>query len=112
MPPPKFDVSNIDNQIYRINVYLQTLGVHVYLAATKKYYLGNSKYIESNAQALEALRNSLNKEYLSIVSHYDSAFAVWTILTSPELQTSINEEEESSREDVGPKAFHPSFDDD
>ena len=59
-----------------MSVYLKTLGMHVYLAATKKSYLGNSKHIQANAQALEALRSTLSKEYLSMISHCDSAFAV------------------------------------
>jgi len=59
-----------------MSMYLKTLGMHVYLAATKKSYLDNSKHIEANAQALEALRSTLNKEHLSMVSHCDSAFAV------------------------------------
>ena len=42
-------------------MYLKTLGLHVFLAATKKSYLGDSKHIEANAQALEALRSTLNK---------------------------------------------------
>ena len=57
-------------------MYLKTPGWHVFLAATKKSYLGNSKHIEVNAQALEALRSTLNKEYLCLVSNCDSAFAV------------------------------------
>ena len=63
-------------------MYLKTLGMHVHLVATKKSYLGNSKHIEANAQALVALRNTLSKEYFSMVSHCDSAFAVWNTLTS------------------------------
>ena len=47
-----------------MSMYLKTLGMHVYLDATKKSYLGNSKYIEANAQALEALRSTLSKDYL------------------------------------------------
>ena len=62
-------------------MYLKTLGLHVFLAATKKSYLGNSKHIEANAQALMALRSTLNKEYLCMISHCDSAFAVWNTLT-------------------------------
>ena len=58
-------------------MYLKTLGLHVSLAATKKSYLDNSKHIEANAQALEALRHTLSKEYLPMVSHCDFAFAVW-----------------------------------
>ena len=57
-------------------MYLKTLGMHVDLTATKKSYLGNSKHIEANEQALMALRNTLRKEYLSMISHCDSAFAV------------------------------------
>ena len=78
------------------SVYLKTLGMHVYLATTKKFYLDNNKHIEANAQALEALRQKLSKEYLSIVSHCDSAFAVWNTLTSSKLQPTKYVEEESS----------------
>ena len=63
-------------------MYLKTLGLHVFLAATKKSYLGNKKHLEANALALEVLRSTLNKEYLFIVSNCDSAFAVWNTLTS------------------------------
>ena len=79
-------------------MYLKILGLHVFLAPTKKSYLGNSKHIEANAQALEALRSTLNKEYLMIVSNCDSAFAVWNTLTSSELQTPNIVEDESSGE--------------
>ena len=51
-----------------MSAYLKTPGLHVYLTTTKKSYLGNSKHIEANAQALVALRNTLSKEYLSMVS--------------------------------------------
>ena len=52
-----------------MSAYLKALRMHVYLATTKKSYLGNDKYIKANAQALEALRHILSKYYLSIVSH-------------------------------------------
>ena len=81
-----------------MSMYLKTLGMHVYLVATKKSYLGNSKHIETNTQALTALRSTLSKEYLSTVSHCDSDFTVWNTLTSPELQTS-NSVEKASNED-------------
>ena len=87
MTPPMFDTSNFVVWKARMSMYLKTLGLHVFLAATKKSYLGNSKHIEANAQALMALRSTLNKEYLSMISNCDSAFAVWNTLTSPELQT-------------------------
>ena len=57
-------------------MYLKTLGLHVYLAITKKFLPNNSKHIEANAQTLEALRSTLNKDYLSIVSYCDSTFTV------------------------------------
>ena len=78
--------------------HLKAIGYKVYLAIIKESYLSNSKYIEANALALEALRKSLSKEYLNIVSHCDSAFAVWNILTSPKLQLPIQAEKESSEE--------------
>ena len=84
--PPMFDVSNIDIWKLRMSVYLK-IGLNVYLTTTKKTYFGNAKYIEANAQILDALKYSLSKDYLSMVSHCDSAFAVWNTLTSPELQT-------------------------
>ena len=77
-----------------MSVYLKTLGQHVYLATTKKIYFCNVKYIEANAQALGALKYSLSKEYLFIISHCDSAFTVWITLTSPELKTTNYVEKE------------------
>ena len=64
MTPPMFDFSNIDVWKIKMSMYLKTIGLHVFLAATKKSYLDNSKHVEANAQALEALRSKLNKEYL------------------------------------------------
>ena len=69
-----------------MSAYLKALGLHVYLVTTNKTYFDNDKYIEANTQALDVLKHSLSKEYLYIVSHCDSAFAVWNTLTSPELQ--------------------------
>ena len=45
-----------------MSAYLKAQDLHVYLATTKKSYLGNRKHIEVNAQALEALRHTLSKE--------------------------------------------------
>ena len=73
--------------------------MHVYLFTTKKTYCGNDKYIEANAQALEALRRTLSKDYLSIVSQCDSIFAVWNTLTSSKFQTTNIVEKESSGEE-------------
>ena len=105
LAPPMFDVSNVDIWKIRMSVYLKTLGMHVYLAASKKSYLGNIKHIEANAQALMALKNALSKNYLSMVSHYDSAFTVQNTLTSQKLQTIINVEKESSGEECDQPCF-------
>ena len=94
MTPPMFDFSNIDVWKIRMSAYLKAIGLHVFLAVTKKSHLGNSKHIEANAQALLALRNTLSKEYLYMISHCDSTFAVWNTLTSPKLQTTNYVEKE------------------
>ena len=78
--------------------HLKGIGYKVYLAITKESYLSNSMHIEANVLALEALRKSLSKVYLKMVSHCVSAFAVWNILTSLKLQLSIHVEMESSGE--------------
>ena len=56
-------------------------------------------HIEDNALAPDAHRKSLSKKYLNMISHCDSAFAVWNTLTSPELQTANKVENESSGEE-------------
>ena len=45
-----------------MSAYLKILGLHVYLATTTKTYFGNAKYIEANAQALDALKHTLSKD--------------------------------------------------
>jgi len=83
-------------------MYLKTLGLHVFLAATKKCYLGNSNHIRANAQALEAIRSTLSKDYLMLVSNIDSAFAVWnklTTTTTSKLQVQIQPKEFSGESD-------------
>ena len=99
MTPPMFDVSNIDVWNLKMSMYLKTLGMHVYLTTIKKSYFDNNKHIEDNAQALAGLRQTLSKKYLSIVSHCDSAFAVWNTLTSPALQKTNHVEMESSEDE-------------
>ena len=66
MTPPIYEVTNIDIWKVKMSMCLKTLGMHVYLATIKKTYFGNDKYIEANAQALDALKHSLSKEYLFI----------------------------------------------
>ena len=82
MTPPMFDPSNILVWKTRMSIYLQTLGYKVHLAITKDSYLSDSKHIGANAQALEAIRSTLPKEYLILASNFDSAFAVWNMLTT------------------------------
>ena len=96
MTPLMYDTSNIVVWKAKMSMYLKTLGLHVFLTATKKSYLGYSKHIEANAQALTTLRSTLNKEYLMMVFNCDSAFAVWNTLTSPALQKTNHVEMESS----------------
>ena len=43
--------------------YLKALGLHASLGTTKKSYSDNGKYIEVNAQAIDALRQTLAKEH-------------------------------------------------
>ena len=91
-----FDISKIDTWKVMMSCHLKALGYKVYLAITKESYLSDSKHIETNAQALKALRASISKEYLHVFSHYDSAFAVWNTLTSPKKpRTNVLEKESS-----------------
>ena len=97
--PPMYDVINIDLWKFKMSAYIKSLGLHVYLTTTKKSYTGNDKHIEANAQALDALKDTLNKEYLYMISHCDSVFVLWNTLTSPKLQMTNNVEKESSGEE-------------
>ena len=95
---PMFDISRLDVWKVMMSCYLKILGLHVFLAATKKCYLGNRIHIWANAQALEAIRSTLSREHLLLVSNIDSAFAVWNLLTTTttsKLQLPIQPEESS-----------------
>ena len=61
LSPPMFIVPNINIWKFKMSVYLKILGMHVYLATTKKPSRGNDKHIEANSHVLEALRCTLNK---------------------------------------------------
>ena len=76
-----FDISRLDICKVMMSCHLKALGYKTYLVITKESYLSDSKHIEVNAQALKVLRASLDKKYLHVFSHYDSAFTVWNILT-------------------------------
>ena len=107
LAPPMFHVSNIAIWKLRMSADLKALGLHIYLVTTKKTYSGNAKYIEANEQALDALKQILSKDYLSMISHCDSAFALWNTLTSPKLQT-IKYVEKKSSGDESEQACYPS----
>jgi len=47
-----------------MSAYLKALGLYVFLVTTKNFYINNGKYIEANAQALEALKHTLSKKHL------------------------------------------------
>ena len=72
--PPMYDVPKIDMWKSKMSAYWKALGLHVYFATTKTSYISNGKYIKANVQALIALRQSLSKKYLSIISHCDYTF--------------------------------------
>ena len=55
LTPPMYDVSNIDMWRFKMSAYLKALGLHVYIATTKKSYFNNYKYIEANVQVINAL---------------------------------------------------------
>ena len=82
MTPPMFDILNIQTWKVKMSMYLKALGIHVYLATIKDSYCLNGKYLEANAKALNALKSTLNDDYLSTVANIDSAFIAWNIITS------------------------------
>ena len=49
-----------------MNAFFKALGLHAYLAPTKKSYVDNGNYSDANTQALHALRKTLNEGHLSI----------------------------------------------
>ena len=57
-------------------MYLKTLGIHVYLATIKESYFIIGKYLEANSKVINALKLTLNDDYLSRLSNIDSAFVV------------------------------------
>ena len=63
-------------------MYLKTLGIHVYFVTIKDSCFLNSKNLEANARVIHALKSSLNDEYLSRVSNFDSAFVAWNTIFS------------------------------
>ena len=79
MSPPTFDILNIQTWKVMMSIYLKGLGIHVYLATIKNSYCLNSKYLEANTKAIHTLKSTLNDEYLSRVTNFDSTFVVWNL---------------------------------
>ena len=102
--PPMFDFSRLDIWKVLMSCHLKALCLHVYLAITKESYPNDSKHIKANAIALKALRASLDKSYLHVFSHYESA-SVWSILTSPELPKLIDKKRRSRRDKSDERCF-------
>jgi len=82
-----------------MSAYLKVLELHVYLATTKKSYVGNDKYLEASAQAINALKHTLSEEHIFLISQCDSAFTVWSTLTSLKKQPSNYLEREPIRDE-------------
>ena len=78
MTPPMYDASNIVVWKARMSMYLKTLGLHVFLAATKKSYLGNGKHLEANAQALDVGPEMMPNVKLSLLALMDLNYIVNT----------------------------------
>ena len=96
--PPMFDFFRLDIWKANMSSHLKSLGHLVYLATTNESYTNHSKHKKANALALRTLRVSLNEDLLHVFDHYDSVFAVWSILTSPELPRIINKLRRSRRD--------------
>ena len=79
-----YNVSNIDMWKFKMSAYFKSLGLHVYLATTKKSYIDNGRYLEANAQAMDALMHTLTKEYLSLIFH-----CAWNTLISSKEHTGM-----------------------
>ena len=82
MTPLMFDILNIQTWKVKMSMYLKALGIHVYFVTIKDSYYLNGKNLEANVKAIHALKSTLNDEYLSRVSNFDSAFVVWNTLIS------------------------------
>ena len=96
--PPMFDFSRHDVWKAKMSCHLKSLGHLVYQATIKESYPNDSKHKKANALAIKTLRASLDKDLLHVFAHYDSAFAIWSILTSPELPKIINKLRRSRRD--------------
>jgi len=87
MTPLIFDILNFQTWKVKMSMYLKALGIQVYLATIKDSYFVNGKHHEANTKAIQALKSTLNDDYLSRVSSIESAFVLWNTLISLGEQT-------------------------
>ena len=64
-----------------MSMYLKALGILVYFATIKDSYCSNGKHLEANTKAIHAIKSTLNDEYLTRVSNFDSAFMEHTCVS-------------------------------
>jgi len=88
--PPLFDYTKLDSWKVNMTRHLKTLGHLVYQAITIETLPNTSKHKKANALALKTLRASFDNDLVLVFDRFDSAFAVWSILTTPELPRIIN----------------------
>jgi len=93
-----FNFARHDIWIAKMSSHLKSLGHLAYQASTQESFPNSSKHKKANALALRALRASLNENLLHVFDRYDSAFAVWSMLSSPELPKIINKIRRSRRD--------------
>ena len=74
--PPMFDILNFQTWKVKMRIYLKCLRIDVYLATTKESYHENNKYFEANAKVIHVLKLTLNDDFLSKITNFDSAFIV------------------------------------
>ena len=77
-----FNILNIQTWKVKMSMYLKALGIHAYHATIKDSYFRNGKHLEANTKTIHALKLTINDEYLSWVSNFDSIFIVWNTLIS------------------------------
>ena len=95
MSPLTFDILNIQTWKVKMSMYFKALGIHVYFAIIKNSYCFNGKHLEVNTKVIHALKSTLNDEYLSRVSNFDSAFIVWNTIISLDKQEEYYEGSDS-----------------
>ena len=65
-----------------MSMYLKALGIHIYFVTIKNSYFINGKHLEANAKDIHALKSTINDDYLSRISNFNSIFVVWNTLIS------------------------------